>query len=220
MGSQGVTDEALREAYRRALEARRVSGPETCMAPETMLSLLRREGTEEQRLEVLDHVMGCGACRSEFELLRSIEQAGAGTTQRARPAVLRVPPRVAVPLALAASLLLVVTVGQRLRSPEGPDVERGTVDGIALLSPPPEIEDGTSPTFAWKAVPGAQRYELEVLDERGAVVWGAKTSETSVTVSDPRLLPPGESYRWWVRTTTASGNQRASAVRSLRIRTK
>jgi hypothetical protein len=31
---------------------------------------------------------------------------------------------------------------------------------------------------------------------------------------------PGKSYRFWVRTTTASGNQRASAVRSLRIRMK
>ena len=220
MGSQGVTDEALRDAYQRVLDARRVSGREPCVAPEAMLSLLRREGAEEQRLEALDHVMGCGACRSEFELLRSIEQAGAGTTERAGPAVLRILPRFAVPLALAASLILVVTVGQRLRSPEGTDVERGTMDGVTLLGPPAEIAAGTSPTFAWKPVPGAQSYELEVLDEKGAVVWGAKTSETSVTMSDPSLVTPGKSYRWWVRTTPASGNQGASAVRSLRIRMK
>ena len=215
-----MTDEALREAYQRALDARRVSGRETCVAPETMLSLLRREGSEEQRLEVLDHVMGCGACSSEFELLRSIEQAGAGTTERAGPAFLRRLPRFAVPLALAASLVLVVTVGQRLRSPAGTDIERGTGDEVALLGPPPEIAAGTSPTFVWKPVAGAESYELEVLDEKGAVVWGAKTSETSATMSDPVLLTPGKSYRWWVRTTTTSGNQRASAVRSLRIRMK
>ena len=202
------------------LDARRVSGRDTCVAPEAMLALLRREGAEEQRLEALDHVMGCGACRSEFELLRAIEEAGAETTERARPAFLRSLPRFAVPLALAASLILVVTVGQRLRSPQGADVERGTADGVTLLGPPPEIAAGTSPTFAWKPVPGAQSYELEVLDEQGALVWGAKTSETSVTLSDPRLLPPGKSYRWWVRTTTTSGNQRASALRSLRIRMK
>ena len=219
MGNQGVTEEALREAYQRALDARRASGREPCVAPEAMLSLLRREGTEEQRLEVLDHVMGCGACRSEFELLRSMEQAGAGT-ERAGPAVLRIPARFAVPLALAASLILVITIGQRLRSPEGTDVDRGTVDGVTLLGPPSEIAAGTSPTFAWKPVPGAQSYELEVLDEKGAVVWGARTSQTSVTLSDPRLLTPGDSYRWWVRATTAPGDQRASAVRSLRIRMK
>ncbi len=215
-----MTDEALREAYQRALEARRVSSREPCVAPEAMVSLLRGEGAEEQRLEALDHVMGCGACRSEFELLRSMEQAGAGTAERARPAVLQIPRRIAVPLALAASLILLVTVGQRLRSPEGTDVERGSMDGVTLLGPPAEIAAGTSPTFTWKPVPGAQSYELEVLDEKGAVVWGAKTTETSVTMSGPVLMVPGKSYRWWVRTTTASGNQRASAVRSLRIRMK
>src|SRR5262250_222226 len=113
MGNQGVTDEALREAYQRALDARRVTGREACVAPEAMLSLLRREGSEEQRLEALDHVMGCGACRSEFELLRSIEQAGAGTTERVRPEVARLVPKFAIPLALAASLILVIAVGQR-----------------------------------------------------------------------------------------------------------
>ena len=94
------------------------------------------------------------------------------------------------------------------------------MDGVTLLGPPPEIAPGTSPTFTWKPVPGAQSYELEVLDEKGSVVWGAKTSETSVTMSDPLVMVPSKSYRWWVRATTAPGNQRASAVRSLRIRMK
>jgi hypothetical protein len=94
------------------------------------------------------------------------------------------------------------------------------MDGVTLLGPPAEIAAGTAPTFTWKPVPGAQSYELEVLDEKGAVVWGAQTSETSVTMSDPSLVTPGKSYRWWVRTTPASGNQGASAVRSLRIRMK
>ena len=218
MGNQSVTDEALREAYQRALDARRVSGREPCVAPEAMLSLLRREGSEEGRLETLDHVMGCGACRSEFELLRSIEVAGAEAADRPRPAILLIPRRFAVPLALAASLILVLTVGQSLRSPS--DVERGSTDGVTLLGPPPEIPPGTSPTFAWKPVRGAQTYELEMLDEKGAVVFGAKTSETSVTMSDPLLIAPGKSYRWWVRAMTASGDQRGSAVRSLRVQMK
>ena len=215
-----MTEEALRAAYQHALDARRVGGRESCVAPEAMLAVLRHEGGEEQRLEALDHVMDCAACRPEFELLRSLEQAGAATTERARPTVLRIPPRVGVLLALAASAVLVITVGQKLRSPEGTDVERGTTNGVTLLEPAAEIEGGIPPTFAWKPVPGAQSYELEVLDDRGALVWGAKTGETSVTLSAPRLLPPGKSYRWWVRATTASGNQRASAVRSLRIRTR
>lgn len=215
-----MTDEGLREAYQRALDARRVSGRERCLAPEAMLSVLRQEGSEEQRLEVLDHVMGCHECRSEFELLRAMEEAGAGATQPAASILGPSLRRFAAPLALAASLILVVTVAHRLRTPVGSDVERGTADGITLLGPSAEIDEATAPTFAWKPVPGARRYELEVLDERGALVWGAKTSETSVTLSDPRLLPPGKTYRWWVRTTNESGAQRASPVRSLRIRTR
>ena len=37
MGNPGVNDEALREAYQKALDARRVSGRESCVAPEAML---------------------------------------------------------------------------------------------------------------------------------------------------------------------------------------
>ena len=212
-----MNDARLRELYQRTRGAR---GRERCVAPEAMLAVLRREGPEEQRLEALDHVMGCSACRSEFELLRSIEQAGAGMTEGVRPAFARLAPKLAIPLALAASLILVITVGQRLRSPEGADVERGITNGVTLLEPPSEIEAGTSLTFAWKPVPGAQSYVLELLDERGAVVFAAKTGETAVTLSDPLLMAPGKSYRWWVQTTNGSGNQRASALRSLRIRTK
>ena len=190
------------------------------MPPEAMLSLLRREGAEEQRLETLDHVMSCGACRSEFELLRSIEQAGAEVKEGAAPALLRIPRRVVVPLALAASVILVVAVGQKLRAPDGPDVERGTTNGLTLLEPPAEIDAGAPAKFAWKPLAGARSYELEVLDEKGALVWGARTSETSVTMSDPLVLTAGRNLRWWVRATTDSGDQRASPVRSLRIRMK
>ncbi len=220
MGNQGVTDEALREAYQRALDARRVSGREPCVAPEAMLALLRREGDEEQRLETLDHVMGCGACRSEFELLRSIEQAGAGTTERAGPAIGRILRglRSPSPWPPHSSWWSRSGRGSGRRKAAMSNAEPST--GSHCVGPPPEIAAGTSPTFAWKPVPGAQGYELEVLDEKGALVWGAKTSETSVTMSDPVLMAPGKSYRWWVRTTTASGDQRASAVRSLRIRMK
>src|SRR5262249_47473532 len=122
MGNQGVTDEALRAAYQRALEARRGSGREPCVSPEAMLSLLRREGAEEQRLEVLDHVMGCGPCSSEFELLRSIEEAGARTAERAGLAVLRIPRRLAGPPALAPPPIPVVPGRPTFTSPERPRV--------------------------------------------------------------------------------------------------
>jgi hypothetical protein len=218
MANQGVIDETLRSAYQQALDARRAGGRERCVAPEAMLAVLRRDGSEEQRLEVVDHVMGCGACSSEFELLRSLEQAGAATTGRARPAAPRMVRPIAIPLALVAAVLLVITVRPLLKSTEGPDVERGTSSGLTLVAPPEEIAAGTAPTFVWKPVAGAQGYEFELLDEKGAVVWSTRTSGTSVTLSDPGLLEAGRTYRWWVRAAMAAGTQRASALRSLRIR--
>jgi hypothetical protein len=99
-----MTDERLRELYRQALARSDGGGRERCVAPEAMLALLRREGPEEQRLQTLDHVMACGACRREMDLLRSIEQAGAETQQAAVVRPLRRPAlKMLVPLALAAS---------------------------------------------------------------------------------------------------------------------
>ena len=72
-----MSDEGLREAYQRALATRAPRELAVCPAPEAILALVRREGSEDERLSVLDHAMACPACRQEFELLRAIEGAGA-----------------------------------------------------------------------------------------------------------------------------------------------
>jgi hypothetical protein len=217
MENDGLTDARLRELYQRALAHRGGRERDRCVAPEAILAVTRREGPEEQRLEVLDHVMGCGACRSEFDLLRAIDQAGAETE---RPALIARRRRGwLAPVALAAAVV-VVAVGLKLTTREGPDVERGTVDAVTLLAPGAEIDPGAPVTFAWQPVSGAHRYEIEVLDEQGSVVFAQATEQTSATLPDARRLVPGASYRWWVRATTEAGEPRASPVRSLRIRTK
>ncbi len=218
MENDRLTDARLRELYQHALAHRGGRERERCVAPEAILAVTRREGPEERRLEVLDHVMGCSACRSEFDLLRSIEQAGAETE---RPAL--IPRRRwgwVTPVALAASIVLAVGVGLKLTTRGGADVERGTVDAVTLLAPAAEIDAGAPVTFAWQPVSGALRYDIEVLDEQGTVVFAQATEQTSATLSDARRLVPGSSYRWWVRAATRAGEPRASPVRSLRIRMK
>ena len=211
-----MNDARLRELYDRAVEARATRARQGCASPEAILAVLRREGPEEQRLEVLDHVMGCAACRSEFDLLRSIEQAGAG------PAPLRLfrrPAwRVIAPLALAASVVLVVSL--RPSSSTSPDVERGATSGLTLLAPAAGAAAEPPLAFSWGPVTGARAYDLEVLDEKGKVVVAKTTAETSVTLQETPDLKPGASYRWWVRATTASGDQLSSEVRTLRLRMK
>lgn len=221
MRDLALTDARLRELYQQAIAGRAVRERDRCVAPEALRALLQREGPEEQRLQVLDHAMACEPCRGELELLRAIEHAGARSE---RENVVWLRPRrtwrYVGSLALAASVLLAVGVGvrQRLMHSEGPDVVRGAADAVALLAPPSEVVGGAPITFAWRPIPGARRYELEVLNGDGKVVLAETTERPSVTVSDPRRLVPGSEYRWWVRATTGADAQWVSSLRSLRIR--
>ncbi len=72
-----MTDERLRSTYDRMLmfRAETTSDRSACPPVERMGALVRREEDEEQRLELLDHVMGCPFCQAEFELLRIAARA-------------------------------------------------------------------------------------------------------------------------------------------------
>jgi hypothetical protein len=204
----------LQDLYAEAL-ARRRTAPAECVSPEELLALIRREGPEGRRLEVLDHVMGCRECHRELELLRALEVAGgAGQAPVVRSIVRRL-----VPLALAASLLLAVGIGLAVRNRSGPDdIPRGRERTLILRTPATEVAPGQPITFSWMRVPGAQRYQLEVLDVNGAPVFSEVTGDTALTWSADRLRP-GSSYRWWVRDVTP-GSELSSPLRSLRLRSQ
>jgi hypothetical protein len=220
-----MSEERLRELYARALEAREPVQREQCPSPEALLALARREGPEAERLETLDHVMSCARCRSEFDLLRAIDAAGAGEGQ-ARGAS-RSPARAFarrrwttfVPLALAASLALAVALGpgRNLWRPEPGEVMRGKPTEAMLLAPAPEVDAGTPLTFIWRPVPQSRRYTLEVLTLDGTVACEAQTTDTVVAATRP--LSPGK-YQWWVRAIAEDGSQLSSATRRLRVRAK
>jgi hypothetical protein len=225
MGGYQMSEERLRELYARALEAREPVQREQCPPPEALLALARREGPEAERLETLDHVMSCARCRSEFDLLRSIDAAGAGEGQ-ARGAVKSSTRAFArkrwttfVPLALAATLVLAVALGpgRNLWQPGSGEVMRGTPAEATLLAPAPEVDAGTPLTFMWRPVPQARRYALEVLTPDGAAVFETRTGDTVIVA--PRPLAPGE-YQWWVRAIAEDGSELSSVTRRLRVRAK
>ena len=209
-----MSDERLRELYTAAV-AGRPAGAEAHPAPEAIAALARREGSEEARLATLDHVMGCDDCRRDFDLLRTLERAGAQSGVAARPAARRA---WFMPAALAASLLLAVGIGRQVLRSGTDDTTRGDGESgaIVLVQPGAEMPAGQSLTFAWRPVPGASRYELELLDAGGAVAASAATSDTSATPDAAHTLPPGE-YRWWVRATTSDARTLRSALRPLRL---
>ena len=232
------TDTRLRELYERRLGAPDAGRRQRCASPEDMLALVRREGTEEERLATLDHVMSCGECIGEFELLRSLERAGVeSSAAEASPSQSATEPRADVvplrprpswrrfaPLALAASVVLAVGVGlfRGDGRPGTGDVTRGGESAVTLLAPGIDVAAGGGApfTFVWRPVAGALRYELEVLEASGAVAFSATTADTIAAVPDPRRLTPGIEYRWWVRAVDAAGAQRASEMRRLRVRSE
>jgi hypothetical protein len=212
---QLVNDERVREIYAGAMASRGTKAGRTaaCPSPEAVLALVRREGGEAARLATLDHVMSCAECRAEFDLLRSIELAGAAAGAAARPGRRSW----LVPAALAASVLLAVVIG-RLALPTAPEsevVRSGADGGVTLVAPPPESPAGSPILFAWHPMPGAARYRLEVLTSDGEVALEAEIADTAITLQGAAGLAPGD-YKWWVGASSA-GTTARSALRPLRL---
>ena len=208
-----MSDDRLRALYAIAQTGRPPGPGGEHPAPEAIAALVRREGPEEGRLATLDHVMSCADCRRDFDLLRAVERAGveSGAAGRSgRRAWL-------MPAALAASFLLAVGLGRTVLRSGGDDTTRGGDRGaVILVQPGREARAGDSLTFSWRAVPGASRYEIEVLNAGGGVVASAATTDTTISSEATRLLPPGD-YRWWVRATTPDARALRSAIRPLRL---
>jgi hypothetical protein len=210
-----VSEQRLREIYAGAMASRGAKAGRTaaCPPPEAVLALVRREGSEDARLATLDHVMSCADCRSEFDLLRSIELARAEAGAVARPGQRSW----LVPAALAASVLLAVVLG-RLAMPTAPEsevVRSGADGGVTLVAPPPESPAGSAMLFVWHPIPGAARYRLEVLTSDGEVALEAETADTAITLQGAAGLAPGD-YTWWVGASSA-GTAARSALRPLRL---
>ena len=218
-----MTDQRLRELYQHAIDARVPGTRVDCPPPERLLALARREGSEEDRLRTLDHVMSCGECMRELELLRVIEKAGA-RSDGSGAAVRRTSFawRRALPLALAASLVLAVgiTLRQRATDVAGDEQSRGGPSAMEVHGPMTiSAAPGDSLVLAWHPVPAASRYLVEVLDDARRAVITQSSRDTVVVLRDLRALTPGREYLWWVRTDDAVSGQARSALGRLRITT-
>jgi hypothetical protein len=211
-----VSDERLRELYATALRGRAAGTDGAHPSPEALAALVRREGAEAERLATLDHVMSCADCKRDFDLLRAVERAGVESGASSRPGARR---SWFMPAALAASLLVAIGLGRGLMTPAN-DTTRGDGDAaIVLIHPAAEASAGDSLVFAWRPVPGASRYELELLDAGGSLAASASTTDTTASPGAARGLPPGD-YRWWVRATTSDARTLRSALRPLRLTAK
>ena len=213
MGHDGgvkVTEAQLKEAYQTHL-ARSRRDRASCPPPEAIQALVRREGDEASRLATLDHVMSCGDCRTELDLLRTVEEAGQRSGAVAAPGRRRW----VMPAALAATLLLAVGLGRLVLKPAEDTVRSGDTGRVELIAPGAEVPAGSPVSFAWRPVEGASRYRLEVLNPSGDLAIEAETHDTALTSDSASRLAPG-SYQWWVIALSPAPGPR-SELRRLRV---
>jgi hypothetical protein len=203
--NQPFNDDQLRAAY----QPTRQRGPD-CPSPEALLAAARGEGPEAERIRVLNHALSCAGCRPELALLSAVAEPArrsVSLTDRLR--------RSAIPIALAASVVLAVGIVSFVRRNETETVRGGTSD-VVLASPTNGHRVGNEVvTFVWRPVVGALRYTLEVSAADGSIIHTAQTTDT-VSVGPAPRLAPGE-QRWWVRAQMDDGSERRSETRVLRV---
>jgi hypothetical protein len=196
-------DERLRLAYGTALEGRtngpRGSHPE----PEALVALAERSGSEASRLEVLDHVMACDACRRELDLVRASLSAAGMPRQRTWFRS----PSIGI-MAIAASLLIVA--GVRLLSTSS-DVETGQRlrGGSAVSTYPVRWLPTGAAGLAWRPTVDAVNYRLEVIDKTGAALVDSTMRDTTFVLADS-LAKTQRALSWTVTATLGDGSTASS----------
>ena len=192
-------DEQLRLAYGASLAAGAGTNRGTHVTPEGLLALAERSGSEASRLEMLDHVMACDACRRELDLVRASVAAAGMPRQRTWFRS----PSIGL-MAIAATLLIAAGVRMYIstRSPDAGSLMRG---GAGVSTYPARWLPAVGAGLAWRPTAGAVSYRLEVVDEAGAAV-------VDSTMRDTMFLVPSAALRdrrgvsWSVTTTRSDGS--------------
>jgi hypothetical protein len=212
-----IDDERLKQLYARRVAERDRPGSPGCTSPEAILGLVRREGSEEERLATLDHVMSCAACHREYEWLAAVDRA---VVEAEPAAAARRSWEFLRPLALAASVLVAVgaVLVVRRMVTQGPEPIRGNGVDIVLVAPAEEVSAAHPIAFVWRPLAGVRRYVIEVQRADGSVAFTETTADTALTLREPSGVLPESEYRWWVRELTDGSEPRASSYRTLRLR--
>jgi hypothetical protein len=194
-------DDKLRAAYRAGGGG---NAPDTAHpTPEALAAAAEGRDSEDVRLLTLGHVATCAQCRSDFDLLWATDRAGRQLMAGRRRAWTVAAATIAV---IAAAVVLVVlpgshhvpSVGGGVAPDTAGSLERGAAGAtptITLIAP-----------LVWHAVPGATRYDVEILDDGGSPVFHSITADTTVAMP---ALDAGRHYRWWVRTSVTGTSWRS-----------
>jgi len=187
-----MNDEELRREYRTS----KVTLPGPHPEPEQLERIVIGEGSEAERLMLLEHVLRCPTCGPELDLLRAAN-AGARAAERHVPATRW--------LAFAAAALLVIGLGalslrSRLMTPAA-DVMRGHAEAMSLIEPSSGASLAPPILLTWHAVDSATSYRVELLSTAGALIGAWTTRDTTLALTDSAHVSASDSYDVWVRAT-------------------
>ena len=144
--------------------------------------------TSSDRLRLLEHVALCPLCRRDFDLLRTVVDAGARRRWLAT----------AGPLAAACLIGLAVWSGARRSGPAAfPGPEK-------TPTPPAGASRPDSFKVAWRPLSGATRYRVEMVSPSGHRFASVETSDTMLTLSRASTAP-GDEPRLSVRALMRDG---------------
>jgi hypothetical protein len=217
--SRDFDDEALRAAYEPALrESTPTHGPD-CPSETALLSAVRGEGSEAERLRVLDHALRCPACRRDLALLHAV--SGPNRTP-ARRAFRDVSWRTWGPAALAASLVLGAGLAGviRVRGRGAEEITRSGTSadgGPVLVTPANGAAVRVGPVeFVWRPISGVIQYVLEVDATNGTVLFSSLTRDTTLRAS---IAPAAVGdNRWLVRAKLQDGSEKRSETWVVKVR--
>ena len=190
-----------------------------CMDEHTVAALADGTLDAETRGRALVHLATCALCRravaSVAEALASAPitheiEIVEGRRRRRGPVL-----RVAVPLAAAATVLLLLwsPAADRFPGHRGPPPPPAATpiprSPIGAVSAAKELR--------WSHVAGADRYRVTVFDATGGVVLAADVSDTVVAFPDSIVLVPDVSYLWKVDARTGFDRWATSELTEFRI---
>lgn len=190
-------------AIRRALRAAALTGPPTpnCLDDDTVAALVDGTLDAASREVVLPHVATCAWCRdavaSVTRTLADARVAREVTALAGRGSGWL--PRILLPLAAAAALLLVLVWPQSVENEghRGPPPVANAPVPIAPIG----IVAGASP-LQWTAVAGADRYRVTLSDASGRVLYETQLADTVAVLPDSIVLVAGRAYMWLVEART------------------
>jgi hypothetical protein len=212
---------------RQTLAANRIPGAAGpgCLSERHLAALVEGTVSDTERGPMLAHVAACEWCRSSVaSLSRALADPDIATefrrATRSAPQISRRLVMLGLPLAAAAVALFFIRPEMGNEIPTELNPHRASSTGsraVPRLISPAGLVEGVS-ALEWSAVPGADRYRVELFSNDGSVLFEKLVADTIALLPDSVALSPGNTYHWRVEARTGFDRWTPSGLVEISIR--